>query len=211
MDVVQSQGGGAGNLIMNPAIDAVAITREENLLGLGEFCRDLYEAYCEAGFDPAKAPEAWRRTITAKCLDCGMHVSGDELLVLAMLAEDQPARGKPGRLRRGYCPRICCEGWTYCIEFRPAEGVDWSKVFSQAQAARVRRPWRPWVGLPPFWSFPWVQRTAAVVALFLVFVVALEWYIGGRIPVLREPEKFQVDLVPQRNSATCTPMQDWRN
>jgi hypothetical protein len=41
----------------------------------------------------------------------------------------------------------------------------------------------------------WITLAALVVVL-----VMRQWYVGGRIPLLREPEHFKVDVAPEEQA-----------
>jgi hypothetical protein len=174
------------------------IVRQESLPGLPQFCRDLAEALERLLPDEARRQAAAQTSLSAECVLCGLTVNGLELLE-AGASVGGVARPKIARLRQGYCARNGCESRFYRITFSPFPHLDWTRAFAQsdvvrgeqdeqvqaeAAEARARRRARHW-------------RLAGRVGIGLGVLCALylvrQWYLGGTIPLLREPEEFQTD------------------
>ena len=43
-------------------------------------------------------------------------------------------------------------------------------------------------------------RAAVMLGMILLLWLAREWYLGGRIPFLREPEKFKIETTSSDNT-----------
>lgn len=154
-----------------------------------------------------------RDAISAQCVQCGIRLTGDELLALAEATEDAegtraasrppaPPNPKVARLRLGYCARSGCDSCYYRVTFEPRPGLDWTKLLPGAElevttTAPAEDPGHA-ERQAAFRSS--VRRTAGKAALALgvliVLLVARHWYQGGTIPYLREPEKFDVEVAP---------------
>ncbi len=178
------------------------IVRQEHLQKLEPLCRGLGEALCQGGLDQPRTAEAFRVAVSAECVTCGIRVSGQELFALSRPPSPELSGIKTGRLRRGYCAREGCDSFYYRLSFQPYCQIDWAKILSgvasspsekcalqSSRGARKAIAW-PRIHLQ-------VPRAAwlvvgGIVALWLLH----QWYIGGRIPLVREPEKFHVDPAP---------------
>ena len=173
-----------------------AIERQENLLKLRVFCQALFEAAQRAGMKAEEVSAAFRASLSAECVHCGQQVSGEELLALAHPATEDLTT-KVNRLRLGDCARQGCESYFYRVTFQPQPSMDWSKLIHEAEAlepqlaqASSGRP-KPGLGL-------WIPNKVLVALAGLVLLLFLrQWYMGGRIPFIREPEKFRVDPAPE--------------
>ena len=101
------------------------------------------------------------------------------------------------RIAKGYCARRTCDSRFYQLTCNPAPGVDWSPIFAikegyvsapeeinpePAEAPRDRK--RP------------ILLAAGAVGVILLLALAWQLYAGGSIPFIRQPEKFQVDVMP---------------
>jgi hypothetical protein len=176
--------------------------REERIQALEQFSRALSAACRRCGPSEAKTAEAVRAALSAECMKCGIHVSGGELLAISETAEAKEPSAKVKRMRLGYCARDGCESFTYRLFFRSHPGADWPTITAQleavgqnctelsaAQAAAKRAAARKarWRTL---------GRIGIALAIIGLLLVIRQWYVGGRIPLLREPEKFRVDPLP---------------
>jgi hypothetical protein len=90
----------------------------------------------------------------------------------------------------------------YNITLQPYPRVEWPVVLEQAESreleesgvVEVRGPRRE---LPRLRITPYARRRIAVVAGAIVMLfVGHQYYYGGRIPLIREPEHFRVDPTP---------------
>jgi len=176
--------------------------REEPLQTLAQFAGTLAEVSRACERQQAGTAAAIRASLLAECTKCGIHVSGDELLAIAESPDTPAPSDKVKRMRLGYCARDGCESFTYRLSFRNHPGLDWRAVFAQmetvrqnrgeltaaeAAAGRVAARKRLWRSL---------KRVAIALAIIGLLLGMRQWYVGGRIPLIREPEKFRVDPLP---------------
>jgi len=174
------------------------LTRQEHLQKLNTFCRALDKALARAGVVPRKSLEAWREAVGAQCVQCGIEVSGQELLALSQPPSAELDSAKICRLRLGDCARKGCTSYYYRLTFRPYLEVNWPEILAQAETIKDEpaeqapsKPARSTPGLSILWHLPAISRIGGVFLLVLLFLILRQWYIGGRIPLLREPQKFQ--------------------
>jgi hypothetical protein len=173
-------------------------THQVPLVQLETFCRSVQNALCTTHGD-AELLQIWELYVSAECPGCGIRICGKELRALALAPCAELASEKTGRMRLGYCARCGCEAWHYSVQFCSHEGIDWPQLLEKAEkpgedagtSNRVRhRPWFTRLGSP---AFGYTARGAATLGLLLVLWLARELYLGGRIPFLREPEKFKIE------------------
>jgi hypothetical protein len=101
----------------------------------------------------------------------------------------------------GDCAREKCDSYYYRMTFQSFPGVDWARLISRFEKG----------GPKPDAQKSWLVkylRTMRVPAHIWITVAALvlvlvmrQWYVGGRIPLLREPEHFKVDVAPEEPAA----------
>jgi len=177
--------------VNDTGLQPVAV-REEHLLQLAPFCRSLVEALRLAGVRPDKSLEVLRASLTGECVKCGYRVSGEECFALSQAADTEAMSGTVRRLHLGDCARAGCESYFYRLSFQRHPDADWVVILSQVQRIQAEQAAASAAG----------RRAARLgvarrVGLALVIVVLLllfrQWYFGGRIPLIREPEKFHVD------------------
>jgi hypothetical protein len=173
------------------------VTREERLPKLGGLCQALEARFALAGLAPEQSQEIWRQGVAAECVRCGIHVYGEELYALSQPPSEKYASAKLGRLRLGDCARQGCNSYTYRLTFYPCAALDWQALLAslasqEAEAGKqnggeslARQGWRLLAQSPS------VRRAALGLVLIVLLLAVRQWYIGGRIPLLREPEKFQ--------------------
>ena len=176
----------------------ISLTREEPIQALGEFSSALTETLARAGLGADKAWAA-RAAVLAECVQCGMSISGEELFALSQPEPQTETNAKVRRLRLGDCARPGCESYHYRLTFQTCAAVDWATLVPQidrikgelqlnqtrASAAIKRKA---------LWAM--ARRVAIALALVIVLFLIRQWYFGGRIPLLREPEQFRVDPFP---------------
>ena len=108
------------------------------------------------------------------------------------------------RLRDGTCARPECNYRFYRLILKKHPDVDWTKLLApmatepessdpaqalcDATAARGRLHRA---------SARRAVRVALVCAAAVVVLLARQWYLGGRIPLIREPELFRVDVAAE--------------
>jgi hypothetical protein len=173
---------------------ATAIEVSQMTIGeLAEFTAGLTEAL-RLRADAEKLRPAVEESLSAECVQCAIRVNGGDLLKLG--EGDTENNSKLERLKSGYCARNGCDSLFYRVTRAPHPQIDWPKLLHPAQEivqtktetgkaqptlARMARRHRN------------ILRTAAIIAALLVIVIVRQFYMGGAIPFIREPEAFQVD------------------
>ncbi len=183
------------------------IIRQEPLPGLPQFCAHLAEALNRLVPDDARRQAAAQTSFSAECVLCGLTVSGVELLEVGTDdAADRVANPKIGRLRQGYCARNGCDSRFYRLTFQPYPGLDWNQAFVQSASVQEEQREEVRAERAEARALRRTQRwkLAGRVLLGLVVLGTLyairQWYVGGTIPLLREPRHFQVDPASLRQS-----------
>ena len=179
--------------------------REETLEALANFSADLAEACRRCDPTGTKVTETVSAALSAECPRCGIRVSGAELLAISASADDPSAHAKIKRMRLGYCARDGCESLVYQLHFGRVPDLDWEVIQEQmaaaenhrlalvaAEAAAKRAAQRKFN-----WRF--IARVAIALGVLLLLLMIRQWYLGGRIPILREPEKFRVAPAPEEH------------
>jgi hypothetical protein len=173
------------------------ITRQVPLVRLETFCRSLQTAL--AGQYPSvDVPRIWRLYVSADCPRCGIWICGDELRALALAPCIELASAKIGRMRLGDCARRGCQAWDYSLHFSNMDGIEWPSLLEKAERpvlrVRTTKPFGPpWLGDLARRAAAYAPQAAALLGLILGLWLARQYYLGGRIPFLREPEKFAVE------------------
>jgi hypothetical protein len=93
----------------------------------------------------------------------------------------------------------------YQLHFGRVPDLDWEVIQEQmaaaenhrlalvaAEAAAKRAAQRKFN-----WRF--IARVAIALGVLLLLLMIRQWYLGGRIPILREPEKFRVAPAPEEH------------
>jgi hypothetical protein len=179
------------------------IQHQEHLFHLGEFCVALRTAIAGSGFGPDQVREIFRAFVTAECVGCRIRISGEELFALSQPPAAEYASAKTGRMRRGDCARQGCDSYYCLIGFKYYAEIDWPTILGQVERVRSDPATKPAVVncRPSAWwaliSAKVVGRTVTVTAVLLLMLLLKQLYQGGPIPLLREPEHFQVDVAPE--------------
>jgi hypothetical protein len=183
------------SLAMTEGTDTV-LSRREYLQTLEAFCQALQEALGRAGVVSDEALEVWRTCLTAHCLQCGIEITGEELFALSQPPSAERSSSKIGQLRLGYCACKSCKSCYYEVNFQTCSTLDWPVLLAQVESQQRSQP-RQVLERTRFMSttgvllhWPAVQRLSLVLISFLLFLLARQWMIGGRIPWLREPQRF---------------------
>ena len=176
--------------------------RQEHLQNLAPFCHDLRETLIRAGLGPDEILAAFRITVAAECVGCGIHISGEELFALSQPPSADQASVKIGRLRLGDCARQGCDSFYYRINLHPYPGVNWPKLLSEVENRPAEQPAAEpaqvavQTRLLRVSNSRLARRVGIVLAAGMLLLIARQFYVGGRIPFLREPEHFRVDPDP---------------
>jgi hypothetical protein len=175
---------------------------QEHLPRLERFSAVLGRTMLQCGLPPDHAAEIFHNSISAECVQCGIEVSGSELLALSQAApEDENLKLK--RLRLGDCARQGCNSFYYRISFTPCSSLDWPILLTRIETD-LQRPAEPakssatrMVFRRPAWLPSIPRRLWITLGLVFLLLIARQWHRGGRIPLLREPEHFRVDPAPE--------------
>jgi hypothetical protein len=192
-----------------PPPPAVVLVRKEHLYRFAAFCTALDEAIQRAGFDPDESAGILQDGVYADCISCGLVLRGEDVCAVARHAGPDVESSDPRmrRLHLGDCARDNCNGLYYRIHFRKHPRLEWPVLLAAVDEVRAREIFGPVAERvrSRSWSFPvagpLVRRCAVGFALILLLLLARQWYAGGRIPLLREPEHFRVDPAPAGLSA----------
>ena len=174
------------------------IVRQEQLHGLPQFCVNLAEALNRLVPDEARRQAVAQTSFSGECVLCGLSVSGVELIAVGA-GEAEATNAKIARLRQGYCGRSGCDSRYYRLTFQPHPAVDWNQAFTQsrtvaeeqhdqaqAEAAEAR-------ALERARRWKLAGRIAVGLGVLCVLYIVRQWYTGGTIPILRQPERFTTD------------------
>jgi hypothetical protein len=180
--------------------DPTPLTRQEPLQTLPAFCAALVAALQPDGPAGERLRPALDAALAAECVLCGITLTGTELLAVGTPASEPPGDDpKTTRLRQGYCARKDCTSYFYRLRFTPHPDIDWARALAQAEVAKTdpreevqveavalaaaRRAVRWRLG----------GRLLAGLTVLALLWLLRQWYIGGTIPLLREPEHFTAD------------------
>ena len=186
--------------------------RREPLTRLRVFSSAVQEHLQAGGFSSDQVFAIFDSSISAECIQCRIQVSGRELFEVGSEPVDgQQAGPKITRMRLGDCARQGCDSMYYNLTLQPYPRVDWPAIISQAASRELEesgvvsvKPARS--PLPRIHITSKTARTMAVAAgAILVLFVARQYYYGGRIPLLREPEHFHVDQTAPGTAPSQTP------
>jgi hypothetical protein len=136
-----------------------------------------------------------RAAISAECVKCGMHLSGEDLLDSLQTDCSTAASPKLTRLQQGYCARRGCGSYYYTLTLKPCARTDWKALvaktelilsFGQDQAVTLTRGPKRKYGV-------FATSVAIGLALVMFLILLRQYYLGSPIPWVREPEDFKVD------------------
>jgi len=181
------------------------LERQEHVQNLSRFSQRLAGALSQSALGPDQLRSALSAALSGECVQCGIRITGEELIELSQPAETAESNPKIARLRQGYCARNQCDSYYYRLTFRTHPDLDWTRLLSRADSVEEAQPQPTAVADETKKTTPGMGRRRLVarllVALAVVSLLLLvrQWYRGGRIPLIREPENFQVDhLAPDR-------------
>ena len=176
-------------------------TQRVSLIRMERFCRALERALT-AACTLSDSTRIWRLYVSAECPVCGIQVCGNELRALAFDPCAEMASAKIGRMRLGDCARSGCGALYYSVHFWNQEEIDWRTVVGETEEAErdtgmsLKATGQRWLTGSGALAAGYAVRAAAVLGLIFTLWLAREFYLGGRIPFLREPEKFRIDTTP---------------
>jgi hypothetical protein len=166
----------------------------------------IVSAICQAarlqGLEKEKAGNALREALSGECLCCGIRVTGEELLELVEVPPIKEIRGRIARLQKGLCANAHCEYTSYRLILGYHPDLEWAKLLALTEAPKESDSFLPAAesAVAPVVSVPLHRRTAfrmgAAIAAGVLLILLRQWYLGGGIPLIMEPEHFQVDPLP---------------
>jgi hypothetical protein len=167
----------------------------------------LIEGLRRSGLPSERLRELTGNAIKGECARCRMTITGDDLLAVTLAGSDSAAASpRIARLRNGYCARDTCDSRFYDLRFESAPDIDWGSLLATADAAVSKPESAARSGdddiavhvaeaRTRFRRSLWL-RVALPVALLAAALLFRQWYRGGTIPFIREPEAFKVDPLP---------------
>jgi hypothetical protein len=180
----------------------IYLVRDESIRRLERVVYALAEAAKHCGEPRDKMRAALEAALFAECDRCGARVSGRELLLFS----DWPTASESVRIRRlrtNRCVRPECTSQDYQLIFRNHPDVDWPRLFSSGQEPEpvaVADDDEPEVDRKAAyiaWRHRMFLRIGVLAGALLLLFIARQYYYGGRIPLIREPESFRVDFAPE--------------
>lgn len=171
-------------------------TTQMTIKDLAEFSRSLAVTISKQP-EPDKLRAAIDQAWSAECVACGIRLSGFELL---KFQEETSDDARVERLRSGYCARNGCESLFYRATCAPHPQVNWpsllnpSHELTQVEKAAAERNIKQREAARR--RYKALVRTGVAVGALLIVFVFRQYYVGGRIPFIREPEQFRVDRAP---------------
>jgi hypothetical protein len=178
------------------------LERQEHVQNLSRFSQRLAGALGQCAPGPDQLRPALRAAVSGECVQCGIRITGEELIELSQPAKTAESDPKIARLRLGYCARNHCDSYYYRLTFRTHPDLDWTRLLSRADSVNDAQAPPTAVEEETIKATPGVGRRRLLGRLFVALaVVSLlllirQWYRGGTIPLIREPENFQVDYLP---------------
>jgi hypothetical protein len=176
------------------------LTRQEHLQTLPAFSAALAAALKHCGPGEEKLRPALDSALAAECVLCGITLTGSELLAIGAAAEESAGDNpKLARLRQGDCARNGCRSYFYRLTFTPHPDLDWAKVLSQTEIAKTgqqveaREEEAALAAARRAVGWKLIRRLLVGLALVAMLWLIRQWYSGGTIPLLREPEHFKPD------------------
>jgi hypothetical protein len=174
--------------------------RQIPLKDLSAVCRAAQGLLAGGADAPSEGADPIVIPVTAKCVQCGIHLDAKELARLAL--PDPSAESLSPKLERvlkGYCARAECPSYYYHVELGAGSGLDWSRVeramAGDAEAAneQARAERRVVAQEQRAFAVRWLGKLAAAAAVLVLLLMFRQWYIGGTIPLIREPQPFTID------------------
>jgi hypothetical protein len=179
----------------------VITTRRQHLLQFASFCHSLNGTLRKAGLSPEEAVTVMQASISGQCLECAISISGEELAALLQPPATGDANAKARRLRLGDCARPGCESFYYLLSFQAHPKVDWKQLLEQIDGEAAKpgsgewlRPTRSFFRL--LWNSGLPIRVGIALAGIVLALAMRQWYLGGRVWLVHEPQRFIVTPDP---------------
>jgi len=175
--------------------EPTSLTRPERLGRLADFCSALLAALQPAKLSSDVTFLVFRDSVTAECAECRTKIGGDELFVLAQPSDGPELNVRIHRLRLGFCANTNCQSFHCQLTFQPDNRVDWMTCLARTDQ-KVQDLDDSRAGRGKRWRSELVRPAIIAVAAALILLLIRQLYFGGRIPLIREPEKWRVDPDP---------------
>ncbi len=187
------------------------LVREEPFTALKEFSRVFAKAISAFAMGDQKKLSAIRSAFWLECSFCRMQVGGEEILSMSGPSDSSRANPTIKRIMSGHCGREGCESPKCCLFFSRDLAVEWPEIFVHVQKIQnsEKRAAAKGGGKKRFafkrfaFRFAWPRiplrtlgRVGIGMAILAIVLFVRHWHAGGRIPLLREPEKFRVAPLP---------------
>ena len=177
------------------------LVRNERLSEVREFSRLL--SYAVVNYSKGNAAKSLTllANISTHCARCNMRLNGEEFLSVGRPDDNGEKQAKIQRMQLGYCARSGCNADFCEVNFHRHPDLDWPDLFHEMEnglkdresllttATAEKR-----VAMRKAFSQT-MGRVGVGVALLCLLLLVWQWRRGGRIPILREPEKFRVTPV----------------
>lgn len=174
------------------------IARQQELSSLVRVSRALAETFASAS--PEKLG-ALGESMFCECVQCGIFINGRELMQVEAIDPDTGEEGKLKRLRMGYCARKGCNSKSYRLAFHKHPDLDWNAVLPQIdghvkqQLEQVHKDSGVVEANKRVQQLQLAKKVAIWVAVLLFLFALRQYYVGGTIPVIRQAEKFKVEVM----------------
>jgi hypothetical protein len=160
---------------------------------MADFSRNLAQTVSRQP-EPDRLRAAIDQALGAECVQCGIKLSGSELLKFADETSDDE---RVERLRMGYCARNGCESLFYRVTCAPHPEVNWPGLLNPTYELSAEEKAAAELAKKRY-SLARIRnktlvRVGIAFALLLIVFIARQIYLGGSIPFVREPEDFRVD------------------
>ena len=177
------------------------LVRDQPLASLTQFSSALAGAFASATPETEKA---LGEALFGECIQCGISVNGSELARVCGQDANAAPEDKLSRLRLGYCARKGCNGHTYRLKFYKHIDLKWDDVLAriegnlQVQQDEIDEAAGVVQEVKREEHLRSAKKFFAFVTVCLVLLILRQLFMGGAIPFIREPEKFQV--APRTNT-----------
>ena len=173
----------------------IPLKRSEKFTRLADLCPAIINALHSHVKSPEDIFVAFRTGVSLECAECHTIVPGEELYLLGQPAEGEETNPDRRRLRLGFCPNLNCKSFDCMITFKPDPVSDWASQLRRADRC-LRDLEDSRAGRSKHWRTALIRPALIAAFGLLLIFLAHQLYFGGRIPWLREPEKFQTDPDP---------------
>jgi hypothetical protein len=176
--------------------ESQTVVRQQHLPTFVKVLEGLELFLQNKGYSPERIRESFATSVKASCLKCGISVKGEELVLVCAAPNSSQLSTKLQRLRQGYCARLTCDSYFYQLSFSPLPGLEWDEALPPQQD-KEPEPLpleNTEAGIEQLSRRKAFYRRLAIGSLVLLGIIFLrQLYVGGTIPLIREPEDFKVD------------------